>query len=103
MGPLTAIIFFIISAILYIVSVCYFKGKGILFNISYIVARKEEREQMDTKPLFRHTAIVFVLLGTVFLLEGLAAVFSNFWLGALAAVGLVAVVVYIAFGSAKNT
>ena len=102
MGPNNAIIFFILAVILYVISGVYFSGKGIIFNLSYIMTKKEERAKMDRKPFLRQTAVIFLLLGTVFFLEGLAALLANFWLGALAAALLVATIVFIAFKSAKN-
>ena len=51
-----------------------------LFNNSYIYSSKKERANMDKKPYYRQTGIVFLLLGIVFLTIALDTIFKTEWL-----------------------
>lgn len=75
-----ASILFLISALGFVMSIRSFKEKGFLFNNAYIYASKQERENMDKKPHYRQSAIVFLLIGIIFLLNGLAVIFSVDWI-----------------------
>ena len=48
-------------------------NKGFLFNNAYIYANKKEREQMNKKPYYIQTGIVFILLSIASCLEGFNA------------------------------
>ncbi len=74
-----AIIPLLIAIGAYIVSVRSFQEKGFLFNNAYIYASKQERETMDKKPHYRQTAIVFLLIGTTFLMNGLMLIVKADW------------------------
>lgn len=65
------IILLVLSVVLFGISIRSFMQKGFLLNNSYIYASKEEREKLDKKPYYRQTAIVFMLIGIIFLLNGL--------------------------------
>ena len=77
---ITACVVFAISLVLFVLSVRSFKEKGFLFNNAYIYASRTERASMDKKPHYRQTAIVFLLLGLMFLLMGLEALLDTGWL-----------------------
>ena len=67
---ITAIILWMIAISCFIISFLQFKQKGFLFNNAYIYASKKERETMDKKPHYRQSGIVFVLVGMIFLING---------------------------------
>ena len=75
-----AIIFFVIAAAAFVMSVLSFMGKGFLFNNAYIYASKEMREKMDKKPYYRQSATVFLLIGLIFLLNGFSVIFETKWI-----------------------
>ena len=88
-----AIIFFVIAAASFFMSGLSFVEKGFLFNNAYIYASKEIREKMDKKPHYRQSAIVFLLIGLIFLLNGFSVVFEAKWLFyAVIAVVIVAII-----------
>ena len=66
-----AVILFVISAAALVMSVLSFMEKGFLFNTAYIYASKQERKEMNKKPHYRQSAIVFLLIGLIFFLNGL--------------------------------
>ena len=75
-----ASILFAISILLFLMSVRSFMEKGFLFNNAYIYASKQEREKMNKKPHYRQSAIVFLLLGLIFLLNDLAVLLKVNWI-----------------------
>ena len=75
-----ASILFAVSVFLFFMSVRSFMEKGFLFNNAYIFASKQEREKMNKKPYYRQSAIVFLLLGIVFLLLALAVLLEVYWI-----------------------
>ncbi|MBO3443491.1 DUF3784 domain-containing protein [Clostridium sp. CCUG 7971] len=72
-------IVFIVSLVMFIISFRSFKEKGFLFNNAYLYASKEERSNMDKKPHYRQSGIVFLLLGVVFLANVLETIFKIKW------------------------
>ena len=77
---IVANILFAISIFAFIMSVRSFMEKGFLFNNAYIYASKQEREKMNKKPHYRQSAIVFLLLGLIFLLNALATLLKVNWI-----------------------
>ena len=75
-----ASILFALSIFLFFLSVRSFMEKGFLFNNAYIYASKQEREKMNKKPHYRQSAIVFLLLGLLFLLIALAVLLEANWI-----------------------
>ena len=73
-------ILFAVSFLSFILSIRSFLEKGFLFNNAYIYASKKERETMDKKPHYRQSAIVFFLIGLIFLLNALAVLFNINWI-----------------------
>lgn len=68
-----AIVLFSFSFILLVWGVLSLFNKGFLFNNAYIYANKKEREQMNKKPYYIQTGIVFILLSIASCLEGFNA------------------------------
>ena len=75
-----AIIFFVIATAAFFMSGLSFVEKGFLFNNAYIYASKEMREKMDKKPYYRQSAVVFLLIGLIFLLNGFSVIFETKWI-----------------------
>ena len=75
-----ASILFAVSIFLFFLSVRSFMEKGFLFNNAYIYASEQERENMNKKQYYRQSAIVFLLLGVVFLLNALAVLLKVNWI-----------------------
>ncbi len=75
-----AIILFLVSLGAFIMSIRSFMEKGFLFNNAYIYASKQERLEMNKKPHYRQSAIVFALLGITFLLLGTMTLTEAMWL-----------------------
>ena len=75
-----AIILGVIAIACFIFSYLQFQEKGFLFNNAYIYASKQERETMDKKPHYKQSAIVFVFIGIIFLLNAIDTIFQSGWL-----------------------
>lgn len=75
-----AVILFVISAAALVMSVLSFMEKGFLFNNAYIYASKQERKEMNKKPHYRQSAIVFLLIGLIFFLNGLDLLLNTSWI-----------------------
>ena len=76
MKSATVIVLFFISVLLFFFSIRSFLEKGFLFNNAYLWASGTERETMDKKPHYRQSAVVFFLLGWIFLLNGFAVLWN---------------------------
>lgn len=57
-----------------------FRQKGYLFNNAYLLASKQEREKMDKAPYYRQSAIVFLLIGLMFLMTTIDTLLQSTWL-----------------------
>jgi len=77
---IAASILFAISFFAFVVSIRSFMEKGFLFNNAYIYASKQKREKMNKKPHYRHSAIVFLSIGSIFLLNALAVLIDANWI-----------------------
>ena len=90
-------IFFLVAIGAFVMSYRSFKEKGFLFNNAYIYASKQERETMDKKPHYRQSAIVFLMIGIIFLLNGVSVLLAANWIFFLViAIAIVAIVYAIA-------
>ena len=77
---IVASILLAISIFAIIMSIRSFMEKGFLFNNAYIYASKQEREKMNKKPHYRQSAIVFLLLSLIFLLNAIAVLLEVNWI-----------------------
>ena len=91
-----AVILFILSAVLFFLGIRSFRERGFLLNNAFLYASKKQRETMDKKPYYRQTAVVFFLLGAVFLLNGLAVLWNVPALSYAATAVVVIAVIYAA-------
>ena len=89
-----ASILFAVSVFLFLMSVRSFMEKGFLFNNAYIYASKQEREKMNKKPHYRQSAIVFLLLGIVFLLFALAVLLEAYWISFVGVAVVIITLIY---------
>lgn len=69
----------LISAAAFIMSIRSFREKGFLFNNAYIYASRQEREKMDKKPHYKQSAVVFLLIGIIFLLNAVILFWHLKW------------------------
>lgn len=92
----------VLSIISFVISICSFQEKGFLFNNAYLFASEKERKEMDKKPYYRQTAIVFCLLGIVFLIFAIESAVQVKWLSYLAIAVLIGVMVYAVVSSMIN-
>lgn len=76
---ITACIMFAIAAAALVLSIRSFMGKGFLLNNAYLYASQKERENMDKTPHYRQSAIVFLLISLVFVMNGLTLLLSLSW------------------------
>lgn len=101
-GIIGAIFCAVIAIITLVISIRSFKEKGFLFNNAYIWASEKEREQMDKKPYYRQTAVVFAILTLIFLCMAIEMMVQTGWLW-IANVGFsVVAIVYAVISSAKT-
>ena len=66
-----AILLFVTSLALILLTIRHFLEKGFLFNNAYLYASKEERQKMNKKPYYRQSAIVLLILGISFAFNGI--------------------------------
>lgn len=90
----TAAILFVIAMAAFIMSYFSFKEKGFLLNNAYIHASRRKRENMDKKPYYRQSAIVFFLIGIIFLLNAMEVVLKRGWTSLIVLVLLILTLVY---------
>lgn len=91
---ITAIVLFAAAAALLVMAILHFAGKGFLFNNAYIYASKEERKDMDKKPWYTQSAVVFCLLSAVFIIMGLSILLRNYKIELLAVPFAAGAIVY---------
>lgn len=96
-----AIILLVISIGIFIVSIRSFKEKGFLFNNAWLYASKKERSSMDKKPHYRQSAIVFLLIGMIFLLNAVEVLLNTGWIFYVVIMLAVAAIVYAVYSSIK--
>ena len=77
---LIAAILFLLSAGSFSISGLSFKEKGFLFHNANIFALKKERKTMYKKPYYRQSAIVFALIGVLFLVNAIEVISHSGWL-----------------------
>ena len=96
-----AIVLFVISVFAFIVSIRSFMGKGFLINNAFIYASKQERDAMDKRPHYRQSGVIFLLIGLIFLLNGLNLLFETEWIIYAVAAIMIFAVVYAIVSSVR--
>ncbi|HCT90649.1 MAG TPA: hypothetical protein DF613_04585 [Lachnospiraceae bacterium] len=95
---IAAIICFVFSIGSFIISIRSFMEKGYLFNNAYLYATKQERIQMNKRPYYRQSAVVFLLMGILFLLTAVLALFYTKWIFYIV-MAIAAIMIVYAVGS----
>ena len=85
---------FLIAVFAFVLSIHSFRGKGILLNNAYLYATEQERKSMDKTPYYRQSAIVFLLIGCIFTLNGFSVLLHVKGFSYAAAAVAVGTVVY---------
>ena len=93
---------YLIAILAFVLSIRSFCGKGFLLNNAYLYASKQERETMDKKPYYRQSAVVFLLLGFVFVLNGCAVLFHVEWIFYAVVAVVIGTIVYAIVSSVKT-
>lgn len=75
-----AIILGVIAVICFIFGYLQFNEKGFLLNNAYIYASKQERKNMDKKPHYKQSGIIFVSIGMIFLIDAIDIILQTGWL-----------------------
>lgn len=91
----------ILSLVAFVISIRSFMQKGFLFNNAYVYATKEEREKMNKKPYYRQTAIVFLLIGIIFLLLAIDILLKINWLSYVTIILAVGTLIYAIVSTVK--
>ncbi len=88
-----AVVCALFSIVAFFISIRSFQEKGFLFNNAYIWASEQEREQMNKKPYYRQTAIVFLIVALIFLCFAIELILEAYWMYIITiALSIVAVV-----------
>lgn len=69
-----------IAVACFVISYFQFNEKGFLFNNAYIFASKQERETMEKKLHYKQSGVVFLLIGTIFLIISVDMILQTGWL-----------------------
>lgn len=89
-----ACIMFLLAVVALVFSVRSFLGKGFLLNNAYIYAEKKDREKMDKAPYYRQSAIVFLFIAFIFILNGIQLITKTEWLFYVVLTVMAATVIY---------
>lgn len=98
---IVAVVLFLIAVAAFVMSIRSFLEKGFLFNNAYIYASAEEREKMNKTPYYRQSGVVFLLIGVVFTLNGLATLLRTDALFSAAVAVMVAAAVFAVASAAR--
>jgi hypothetical protein len=60
-----------------VLGIRHFPEKGFLLNNAWLYASKEQRAEINKKPYYRQSAIVFCILSAVFIVVGMSLVLQN--------------------------
>ena len=76
-------------------SVRSFQEKGILLNNAFLYANDEQKKQLNKTPYYRQSAFVFLMVGLLFLLNGLSVLMEMEWRSYSAMAMMPIVLVYV--------
>ncbi len=91
---IAASILWAISLLMFIMSIRSFQEKGFLLNNAYLYATKQQREEMDKKPYYRQSSVIFLLIGIIFLLNGFSAILGVGWFSYVVVAVIIITLVY---------
>ena len=95
------IIVLIPAVISFVLSYRQYNEKGALLNNTYIYASGQEREKMDQKPYYRQSAVIFLMVGVIFLILAADMYFRTTWLVYCSVLWAVLTVVYAIVSSIR--
>lgn len=95
------IILIFISAGSFTASCFYFNEKGFLLNNAYLLVSKKERKEMDKKPYYRQSAIIFLMIGSIFFLNAVEIMFHIGWLVYVVLAVTITAVIYAVVSTIK--
>lgn len=75
-----ATILCVITIICFVFSYFQLNEKGFLFNNAYIFASKQERENMNKKPYYKQSGVVFAMIGIIFGINAVDVILQTGWL-----------------------
>lgn len=76
----TVVFVFLLSAAAFVLGGFQWAQKGPLLNNAWLYASEKERAEMNKKPHYRQSAVVFFLSGGVFLADGFYILTDRGWL-----------------------
>ena len=82
-------------------SVRSFQEKGVLLNNAFVYANDEQKKKLDKKDYYRQSAVVFLMVGLLFLFNGLSVLLVMEWLSYLAMAMMPIVLVYVVVSSIR--
>lgn len=91
---IAAAVLFSLMIFALVMSIRSFCEKGFLMNNAYLYASKQEREAMDKKPYYRQSAVVFLLIGCIFALNGCAVLLHIRWISYISIAVVIGTIVY---------
>jgi hypothetical protein len=91
---IVAVVLIAVSLLVFVLSIRSFLEKGFLLNNAYLYASKKQREEMDKTPYYRQSAVVFFMIGIVFLLIAAAILLDNFRVTYIADAVIVLLLIY---------
>lgn len=94
-----ASVMFAVCLIFAAMAVKSFMQKGYLFNNAYIYSTKEQRDNMDKKPYYIQSGVVFSILSVAMLADGLNFIFKKNYLVIAAIILFTAALIYAVVSS----
>ena len=91
---IAACVLFLLAIFALVLSIRSFCEKGFLLNNAYLYASKQEQESMDKRPYYRQSAVVFLLISIVFVLNGLEIILQVGWLSYIAIATIIITIIY---------
>ncbi len=94
-----ASVMFAVCLIFAAMAVKSFMQKGYLFNNAYIYSTKEQRDNMDKKPYYIQSGVVFSILSAAMLADGLNFIFKKNYFVIAAIILFTAALIYAVVSS----
>lgn len=96
------IFLFLIAIGSFVISYLQFREKGILINNAYFYASKKERKKMNKKPHYKQSGIVFLLIGSIFLINAIEMILKTGWLFYMILIVAFIAIIYAIISSIKR-
>ena len=96
-----AILLWIISIICFVISYRQFTQKGFLLNNAYIYASQKDKENINKKPYYKQSGFVFMLIGMIFVIDGIEIILKTDYLFLFVTLIIVIMIIYVIISSIK--